>query len=217
VKLKHTLLIVLAALFFGWAFIYIALLIDGEPLKTAWMPVRSARLNLRIEPNEPHVREWATKICQTTSDPLERVAMAEQLVAHKIAYTSSSWINGHTHPPTVGEVIEQGEGNCVAQSIVLASLCRSLGQQASICTKADHAWTLCEINASVSSLLPVQMQPALTRHLPKGVSFGFLPADRNTLSDDFETGVENPKAILLFSPLILGALATFKKLDALST
>jgi hypothetical protein len=154
-KLKRLSKIVLLSLTAGWGAFTFLMTIQGEPISTAWMPIRNCRLNTHIERYEMHAQEWARCICLETTDPKARALAAERVTCDHVFYTNSSLVNGIEKVPTVAEVLQAGSGNCVARAIVCASLCQAIGLDAKIHSQADHAWVVVSLPNEKLTLLPL--------------------------------------------------------------
>lgn len=138
--MKRLALIISLSFLAGWGVFTVSLTAQGEPIETAWIFSRSSRIAKRVDASNVQIQVWAAQIRKQTLNPMQRAALAEKLVAEQIRYTDSSLIDGIERIPSVADVTSNRQGNCEAQTIVLASLWQALGFDVEIQSRADHAW-----------------------------------------------------------------------------
>ncbi|MGE3182425.1 MAG: hypothetical protein AB7N71_12400 [Phycisphaerae bacterium] len=149
-----------------------------------------------IDPHHPglaQLEQTARRRLQQLPAVTERevFATAEQVVLEAIPY-EYDWNNSGQvdHLPTVDEVFAAGVDDCDGEAIVIASLLRRMGYQASLVTDFLHVWVqgpeaeALSIGGTPSVTMhkrpAVRVDPQMFRNLTKGTLFGIriFPATR---------------------------------------
>ena len=84
-----------------------------------------------IAPDSP-VAAQAREIMARTADPLERAALATQVVQDEVSYLLNGLDGGNYLPQTADETWEKRYGDCKAKSVLLLGLLREMGIDAEV-------------------------------------------------------------------------------------